>query len=83
MTRFEMAELDLYVALGKTAGSGIPAYLAYSLNGNNTVRDLVNTIAKHYKLNKQYRNLLYKIARYRLKVKLNTSLSNFGFPVPC
>jgi len=71
---------DMFQAL---RGNSLPAYLAYTLDGRNTVRDLISTVVWHYipqrtcsKLRMVLKRTLRKKHRPRHK-----KLEKYGFPI--
>lgn len=74
---------DVFFAL---KGKSIPAYIAYTIDGSKTVRELINTVVWRYMPQRKFRSLrrrVKKALRYKLNERVSEKLEKFGFPIPC
>jgi len=72
---------DVFQAL---RGNSIPSYLAYTLDGRNTIRDLISTVVWHYiplRTCKRLRMALKRSLRKKHQPR-HKKLEKYGFPVP-
>jgi len=74
------ALFDIFTALDINVNFTLPAYISYNVDGDDTVRDLVELVCKHYRLSDDEKAEVYK--EVKRKFNLNEKLEKFGFPVP-